>query len=76
MRQPSFKFGTEIKNKLKNIISMKDSNLKLDNKAKVKELALEKLRRTEGGKSPITDLIKDIVIAGGIMGDSIKNILR
>lgn len=52
---------------------MKDSKPNTENKAYVKELALEKLRKTNGGASPITDLIKDIIYAGGIM---IKDFLR
>lgn len=73
MRQSPSKFETEIRNKPKNQISMKDSKPNNKNKAYVKELALEKLRKTNGGTTPITDLIKDIIYAGGIM---IKDFLR
>jgi hypothetical protein len=73
MRQCPSKFEIEIRNKPKNQISMKDSKPNTENKANVKELALEKLRKTNGGASPITDLIKDIIYAGGIM---IKDFLR
>ena len=55
---------------------MKDSKPNTENKANVKEMAMEKLRKTNGGVEPITDLIKDIIYAGGIMGNPIKDIFK
>ena len=55
---------------------MKDSKPNNENKAYVKELALEKLRKTNGGTEPIVDLIKDIIIAGGYMGNPLKDIIK
>ncbi len=52
---------------------MKDSKQNIKKNSGVKEMALEKLRKTNGGASPITDLIKDIIYAGGIM---IKDFLK
>lgn len=40
---------------------MKNKNQKTENKANVKELALEKLRKTEGGDTSISGIIDQIL---------------
>ncbi len=49
---------------------MKNSKTQSKTKANVKELVLEKLRKTEGGTAPITgETLKDLIVAGGYLGD-------
>ena len=47
---------------------MKNQEKKNMTKANVKELALEKLRSTEGGRN-IIDQIKEIIFLGGFFGN-------